>query len=84
MSVEFKAIERPPVGIGRHHGLYSALVDTVTSGQALLIPLNGRSLTTLQSRCRLAMTTRGFKFHYRANVDGTAISAWAEKKPERS
>ena len=60
MSVEFKAIERPP---SDRNDLYGALVDTVMSGKALLITLNGQSLVGLQCKCRQAMRIRGFNYH---------------------
>lgn len=85
-AMSFVVTDRPDVGTSpRPRGAFQlALLETLTSGQAISVPLNGESIKKI--RCRYL--TRGFylavKIHARfrtaQSLDKQSVLFWLEQK----
>ena len=61
-----------------------ALLETLTNGRALVVPLHGRSVNNVQGPLRVWLRKQGYRFHYRRNPDTDSLIAWAEALPPRT
>ena len=75
---DFEIVPRPVKRAGPgalHTPLLLALMQTVTSGQSVRVPLNGENVSKVQSRLRESLRRRDFALRYQK--DGDAIVCWA-------
>jgi hypothetical protein len=80
-----KFVERPPNFSHKDNPIATeeqrlALLKTAANGKAIVIALNERSLSAAQRILRSWLSTRGYRFRYRLNMDRLSITCWVEKK----
>lgn len=76
---EFEIVTRPTRRgpTSRANRVTEALVDTVASGQAVCVSMNGTATGVLRSRYWMAMRKRGLRL--RSICDGDTLVMWAEQ-----
>jgi hypothetical protein len=80
--LQIKFVDRPVAGPITE--TRRALLETLTNGRAVVVPLHGRSVNNVQSPLRVWLKKQGYRFHYRRAEDGATIVAWAEPARKES
>lgn len=79
--MNFEVVDkRPEPSRGRKTELNDALIETVKSGKAIRIELNGRSYNSVQNGVHLCASRKGLRGHVRRDGD-THVIAWLDEKP---
>lgn len=85
MKPEFGIVNRPPSRQGMNRGgtseaVMAAIIATAKTGRAVLLPLNGVGIMTMQGRYRVRLRARGYRLRYRSSRDAgkPTMTCWAE------
>ena len=82
---EFEVVERPkwrPARYGKWNAIGDALAETLITGQAVRVPLEGRSPSSI-GYCLTSNVSRRHHLVVRYRSDGDHLICWAEKREEK-